>query len=532
MDRRYLLALLFSLLIIIFYPHYLRWIGVSQHQEPAPPPSGTAVLQQKIDLPKESSKPLKPPAPSPAAVFPYKNSVYEIIFTTRGGNIHFLKEAETVLYEGSLGDKGIFGLNILHEPEDLSQAFFETLPTQDKETPPAFVYEKAGQYRITKIYHVGIDKSTLVLEVMLENLSDKEKHFPLELQYGLNLGVHNGQDETKVKEIRSFADEIRSTDLRSLKKKPHLSTEPAEWHGLLKKYYAILVKPETKLVGSETRFEDEKLASYLFFPPTSLAPGGRTSIPILIYAGPQRYHALKEFGVGFEKIFTQGMLGILHMGLLMTLGFFYQLTGNYGTAILLITLLIKGLFTPLTHLSYQSMGKMQALQPKIKSLQKQHEKDPTRMNKELMELYRRNRVNPMMGCLPLVLQIPIFISFYQVLSDAVELKGAGFIWWIRDLSAPDRLFTLPTSLPFIGDAINLLPILMIGSMVWQQKLTPQTAATPGQEKIMYLMPIIFGFVFYNLPSGLVLYWIANNLLTIFHQLVIKRIPVILHHEDT
>jgi YidC/Oxa1 family membrane protein insertase len=137
----------------------------------------------------------------------------------------------------------------------------------------------------------------------------------------------------------------------------------------------------------------------------------------------------------------------------------------------------------------------------------------------------------MMGCMPLVLQIPIFISFYQVLSEAVELKGAPFIFWIRDLSEPDRLFSWSASLPFIGNSFNLLPILMIGSMLWQQKLTPSTAATPEQEKIMYFMPVIFGFVFYNLPSGLVLYWFINNMLTIGHQIVIKRIPVILHHED-
>ena len=131
----------------------------------------------------------------------------------------------------------------------------------------------------------------------------------------------------------------------------------------------------------------------------------------------------------------------------------------------------------------------------------------------------------------MLLQIPIFIALYQVLSDAVELKGAAFIWWMKDLSEPDRLFTFPAALPVVGNAFNLLPLLMIGSMVWQQALTPKTASTPEQEKLMYFTPLIFGFVFYGLPSGLVLYWLANNLLTIFHQLVIKRVPVILHHED-
>jgi YidC/Oxa1 family membrane protein insertase len=149
----------------------------------------------------------------------------------------------------------------------------------------------------------------------------------------------------------------------------------------------------------------------------------------------------------------------------------------------------------------------------------------------MMQLYKRNRVNPMGGCLPMLIQIPIFIAFYQVLSEAIELKGAPFIAWINDLSEPDRLFTFPVSIPFLGDSFHLLPILMLASMVWQQKLTPQAGATPEQTKIMAFMPLIFGFIFYKMPSGLVLYWFVNNVLSIIHQIFIKRMVVVLHHED-
>src|SRR3989338_497244 len=147
----------------------------------------------------------------------------------------------------------------------------------------------------------------------------------------------------------------------------------------------------------------------------------------------------------------------------------------------------------------------------------------------MMELYKKNKVNPMGGCLPMLLQIPIFIAFYQVLAQTVELKGAPFIFFIRDLSEPDRFWTLPFAIPFLGDAVNVLPILMLGSMVWQQQLTPQTG-TSDQQKMMMFMPVIFGFMFYNLPSGLVLYWLVNNLLSIFHQLFIKG-KALPHHED-
>ena len=385
---------------------------------------------------------------------------------------------------------------------------------------------------MTKKFFVGSEKPTLVLEVEMENLSQREKEFPLEFQYALELGlVGHPRDEMSAKTVYFSGLELHATLLRTLKKKPFPSAGTFDWHGLVRKYYALLVKPELKLVNQETRFEEGRLVSRLGLTPLTVAPGEKKTARILIYAGPLHYNTLREFGFGFEKIFSQGLLGTLKSTLLTTLNFFHRITGNYGFAILLVTLLLKLLFTPFTHLSYESMKKMQAPQPRLKALQKQHQKDAARLNKEMMELYKRNRVNPMMGCLPLVLQIPIFISFYQVLSEAVELKGANFILWIRDLSEPDRLFSWSASLPFVGNAFNLLPILMIGSMLWQQRLTPQTAATPEQEKIMYFMPIIFGFVFYSLPSGLVLYWFVNNILTIFHQLVIKRIPVILHHED-
>ena len=131
----------------------------------------------------------------------------------------------------------------------------------------------------------------------------------------------------------------------------------------------------------------------------------------------------------------------------------------------------------------------------------------------------------------MVIQIPVFFAFYQVLSGAIELNGAPFIGWIHNLAEPDKLYTLPWVLPVIGNGINLLPVLMLGSMIWQQKLTPQTATSPEQAQMMNFMPIVFGFVFYNLPSGLVLYWFVNNMLSIIHQTFVKRMVIVLHHED-
>ncbi|MBI2167631.1 MAG: YidC/Oxa1 family insertase periplasmic-domain containing protein [Candidatus Omnitrophica bacterium] len=440
-----------------------------------------------------------------------------------------LKRGGSLFYEAGLEGKGIFGLRLLNEPGDLRQEIFEVSETRDG--APQLTYEKAGEYRITKKFFFGEDRPTFVQEIDFENLSDREKNFTAEIDYALKLGAVHGQDEMSVERVQLSAGEVRSAKLKNLRKGVLATAEPAEWHGLLRRFEALLVKPDWKIVGEESEAEGDNLVSRLKLAPLAVAPGEQRTARLLVYAGPQKYGELKSLGLDFEKILTQGMLGTLRLWMLLGLDYFFHLTGNYGVAILVLTLLIKLLFTPLTHFSYQSMGKMQALQPKMKALQSQHKNDPQRLNKEMMELYRRNRVNPLGGCLPMVLQIPIFIAFYQVLSTAADIKGAAFIGWVRDLSEPDRLFSWPSDLPFIGHSFNLLPVLMIGSMLWQQKLTPQTTADPMQQKIMYLMPIVFGFVFYNLPSGLVLYWLVNNLLTIFHQLVIKRIPVILHHED-
>lgn len=522
MDKRYLTAFLVSILVLLLYPHYLKLIGVTN--------------QQKIsyeNIPTEKISPPNPPVkpPSEAKTFSYQNKLYEILFSSRGGSLLLLKQGNATLYKAGPEGEGIFGVKILGEGEDLYQAIFQGEAGR-KGSAPLFSYEKAGEYRITKKFFAANDRPTLVLEIELENLSQQEKEVSLAVRYALDLQGHDRKDDAMVKSVRYLGGELQAAGLAALRKKSFAGEGPLDWQGLVRKYYALLVKPDSKTIRQETRLEEDHLTSELRFEPLKIASGEKGTVRLLIYAGPQSYETLKGFGFGFEKILAHGTLGFLKRALLSTLNFFYRLVGNYGIAILLITLLIKLGFTPLTHLSYQSMGKMQALQPKIKALQKQYQNDTARLNKEMMELYRRNRVNPMMGCLPLLLQVPIFISFYQILSQAVELKGARFIFWIHDLSEPDRLFTWPTELPFVGNAFNLLPLLMIGSMLWQQKLTPQTAASPEQEKIMYFMPVIFGFVFYNLPSGLVLYWLANNLLTIFHQLFIKRIPVILHHEDS
>jgi len=201
--------------------------------------------------------------------------------------------------------------------------------------------------------------------------------------------------------------------------------------------------------------------------------------------------------------------------LLKALEFSHRFTGNYGIDIILLTVVIKLLFTPLTNKSFKSMREMQKLQPQMAKLREKLKDKPEEMNREIMELYRRHKVNPLGGCLPMLLQIPVFIGLYTALQNAVELRHAPFMLWMNDLAAPDRLGSI--QLPFVQHpGIPVLTLLMGVSMFVQQWMTPSTG-DPAQQRVMMIMPVMFTVMFVNFPAGLVLYWLVNNVLTIAQQ---------------
>ena len=203
---------------------------------------------------------------------------------------------------------------------------------------------------------------------------------------------------------------------------------------------------------------------------------------------------------------------------------FYNLLHSWGWVIISLSIVIYLVLYPLTMKQMRSMKEMQLLQPKIEELRLQFKDNAQRLNKEIMELYRTHKVNPFSGCLPMIVQIPIFFTLYQVLTRSIALKGASF-FWIKDLSQPDRLFLFPQSLPVIGNEFNILPILMAIEMFVQQKFSMGnvSSAQAEQQKIMLVvMPIMFGFLFYRMPSGLVLYWFINSSLTMAYQLRVAK----------
>ncbi len=232
-----------------------------------------------------------------------------------------------------------------------------------------------------------------------------------------------------------------------------------------------------------------------------------------LYAGPRDYFALKQ--VELAHAFPLGIMGRIGLILLLALSWLARLTGSYGVAIVLFSIGITTLLAPFTLLSFKSMRKMQELKPQIDQIMAKHKNDQPRASREMFALYKQHRVSPLSGCLPMLMQLPIFIALFQGLSHFVHLRGQGFLW-IKDLSLPDQIATLPVSLPLLGAQVNLLPILMAALMYFQSRLT-QVSMPSQQDNPMAkamsgpFMSVIFGLMFYSFPSGLVLYWMMNSL---------------------
>jgi YidC/Oxa1 family membrane protein insertase len=299
---------------------------------------------------------------------------------------------------------------------------------------------------------------------------------------------------------------------------------PVLWAAADSKYFAWVVIPEQEWSLTRASILGERSNSVLFTVADStsiLLSGDSVQSHSRVYAGPKQATLLAAVGSGLENLIDYGWFGVLAKPLVFLLKASNRVTGNFGIDIILLTILIKILFLPLSQKSMSSMRKMQELAPIINTLKEKYKGDMNRINQETMNLYKTYKVNPFSGCLPLMAQIPVFIALYKALLVTIDLRHAPFFLWINDLSAPEHLWNIEL-LGFVLP-IRLLPLIMGISMMVQQKLTPAAAADPMQQKLMLMMPVVFTFMFWGFPSGLVLYWLMNNLLTIGHQFVYNRL---------
>ncbi len=373
-------------------------------------------------------------------------------------------------------------------------------------------YHDGSGVKVVKEFTFHKDKYSFGTNIRIEGLTGNLQGVPYSLTWGSaiteekkrkgrRVGIqtiaYDGKDTTKYKP-RKFKDNL-------------VVTEPIKWVAISTKYFAVAMLPDNEAAPAVLhRKNGDKIAMGL----ERHISGDSAASGTELYIGPKESKRLESYGVTLEKVidyrwtpFGETVTRWLAKVLLAVLNWFDSFTHNYGLAIILLTVVIKAAFYPLTEKSFVAMQRMQGLQPKIKELQKRYRNDKQRLNQEMMHLYRTHKANPMGGCLPMLAQLPIFYALYMALLYSIELRQAPFVWWIKDLSEYDPYF--------------ITPIIMGVTMFFQQKMSP-VMGDPRQAKMMLMMPVIFTMMFIYFPVGLVIYWMINNLLTIAQQYFIKR----------
>ena len=292
------------------------------------------------------------------------------------------------------------------------------------------------------------------------------------------------------------------------------------WIGIIQHYFVAAWLPTDKV---EREYYADKVDTDLYRVGAKqiapeLAAGASETVSNRLLIGPQDQRMLEKVAPGLDLTVDYGWLTVIAKPIYALLAWLHGLVGNWGWAIVLLTIIIKTIFFPLQAASYKSMARMKAVTPRLQALRERYKDDRVKQNQAMMELYKEEKINPLGGCLPVVVQIPVFISLYWVLLASVEIRHAPWIGWIKDLAAPDTLFG---TIPWLNMPIGPLPLLMAATMFIQTKLNP-TPPDPIQAKMMLYMPLIFSVMFFFFPSGLVLYWLVNNIYSIVQQWVITR----------
>jgi YidC/Oxa1 family membrane protein insertase len=375
--------------------------------------------------------------------------------------------------------------------------------------------------KIKKVFNLSNENYAITLDISIENLSNQKIELDLPL-YLAFLTAHKDPVEGRFIGVSIATDE--KTQIFPLRK--DVNVAGSRFVAVHDRYFCAVMQPkepQLNSVGFISKINGTGFYSGINISPWVVNPGEILKKQFIIYVGPQNSDYISKINNQWITVINYGTFNFISQILLQVLDFLHSLVHNWGVAIILLSIAIYLVLYPLTIKQMSSMKRMQDLQPHIENLRKQYKDNPQKLNKETMDLYRTHKVNPMGGCLPLLLQIPVFFALYQALMRSIDLKGASFLW-IKDLSLPDKLFSLQQTFPVIGNEINLLPVLMAIGMFFQQKFTSASQATSSeQQKIMVIVfPVIFCFIFYKMPSGLVLYWFVNSLLTLQYQLRIMR----------
>lgn len=509
MEKRLILAIALSMLILFGWSALIGKTNITPKTIPKEEniisPKNSLISQQNTEIITENS--LKTEEIEPV-LFNFSQDSLDFRFIEPLGAIKevIFKKYQDYRFSlnlgGSLDDKNI----VFHKQEVSDNEV--TFTYQDKEK------------QITKYFVFHNSSYTIDLSIEYKNLSNT----PIVVKPALNLGTMNFSRDPEQSRHQDIAVVLENKTLHLTARKDK-NFESVKFLGFRDRYFCAIIEPEfIDYQGSIKKIAPDELEIGLISKEIQIAVGQQVHKKFRIYLGPQDLQIINSVNPEWTKIIYYGTFDFISHLLLQILKVFYHLIHNWGIAIILLSFFIYIILFPLSLKQMKSMKQMQMLQPRMEELKKLHKDNPQRLNKEMLELYREHKINPLGGCLPLILQIPIFFALYQALMRFIALKGASFLW-IKDLSEPDRLFLFPVSVPIIGNEFNILPILMAIGMFFQQKISmvsTNTSSAEQQKLMMIIFPIMFGFIFYHMPAGLVLYWFINSLFTTAYQFRISR----------
>ena len=554
MDRKALLGLaLCSLIMLLYYVLFLPWIYPPAERKGRPIPAERPGVKAPT-VPSIEKKEAKISPPMPAAQpsaqeerlldnIILENELLRTVWTNEGAA---LKDGELKKFKYYKGHDELCFISPMEtspspltieevmEKYDLSRHRYRVVEVTSNRV--VFQATLGNELRLTKIVSLQEGKYHVDLEVVLENLTQAE--LPVrysiasstqicpegtpELDMASVVGVEMGGQ--KVKLIQKSLGELLKSPERN-------ESHGIAWVGGMNKYFATILRPlssnlvsavDSKAVQESNDKKKANLWVSLHTNTFTLPAQGAERHDYTFFIGPKREDILKEYNL--EKLLGFGAFTPLSKALLKVLKAFYGVIPNYGMAIIILTFSVKVILFPLTRKSQMSMYRMQQLQPHMEQLKEKHKKDKQKMAQEQMELFKKHGVNPMSGCLPIALQMPIFYALFRTLQLSFEMRQAPFLLWINDLSQPDKMYIMPFVLPFLGNSINALPIIMTVASILQMRLMPKSTDPKAvqQQQLMRFMPVFFAFILYHMPSGLVLYWTVSTILSVGEQLLIKR----------
>lgn len=549
MELRMLVAIILS--FGIFFLYQVVFVKEAPQENNEPVPKAQEANKQPLAMDEDvrvlDEKPLQEEVSVPSPVrqgrtITVSTSLYVAEFTENGG---VLKTFKLKNYKESMGtdapmkelvvlsDEPAYTLSVSFLGErvgGLKGAVFDAsagsdlMDVTERNKRLIFTWTSPEGITIVKTYTFLPDAYEIGLGIKVRNFSPEaiDNNLTISLRNSLN-----GAEESRY--VFSGPAALINGELKEIKIKKIAKQDKyvgrIGWMAYEDQYFVSAVIPQKAReasVGLGITSTQVLEATYID-PSGPVPPGTERTYQYRVYFGPKSLESLGSVGADLAKIVDFGFFDIIAKPLLHVMNFLHRYLPNYGVVIIIITIIVKLLFWPLSNKSYQSMSQMKKLQPKMAELRAKYKNDKKTMNQEIMSLYKLYKVNPLGGCLPMIFQIPVFFAFYKMLYQAIELRHAPFFLWIDDLSAPDRLFSFDFTIPMMAApyGIPVLTIIMGASMFLQQKMSPPPG-DPTQAKMMMFMPIFFTFIFINFPSGLVLYWLVNNILSMGQQYYVTK----------